>query len=599
MTIKPARPRLALSIGVIGHRPNRLPEAARAGVETRIDALLATLRQAMDAAHARYAGVLSQAPSSLTMISALAEGADRMAARSALRNGLALDVPLPFAIDDYEKDFADAASRAEYRSLLDQAARCLVLPGNYYAARRDYEPVGHAILDHADIIVAVWDGGASGGRGGTTELIERAAAMDLPILHIDAADAEPPRLLWAGLADHPVSGAKLDDIPSAPPAEVLGTLVDNIVRPPIERAEQDKLVRFLDDRWRRLNWRIEMPLTLAMFGLRRFRRTDFLAPAPSVVRREIDAVVPSSPPDSADPNARHFYTVADAYGAADSLATRYAQKFRGASVTTFFFSALAVVVAALALVGQQLFDWEDWPLATLQIALVALVLVNTAIVRRHDWHGRWRESREVAERLRVAIPLWLLGETAEDATGAEPNWPAWYARAHLRALGLWSGSLDRPRLEAVRKALIALVDGQCAYHTGTAALMVRIEHRLLTIGNVLFALTLLLGAVALVIALLGIDLPFSWNYVLVGITAALPALGSATFGIRLIGDFEGAAERSSRTAAHLGAIGQALRGDRPDLAVLRSRANALADAMLGDVSHWRMATETRKLVAPV
>ena len=56
MTIKPARPRLALSIGVIGHRPNRLPEAARAAVETRIDALLATLRQATDAAHARYAG---------------------------------------------------------------------------------------------------------------------------------------------------------------------------------------------------------------------------------------------------------------------------------------------------------------------------------------------------------------------------------------------------------------------------------------------------------------------------------------------------------------------------------------------------------------
>jgi hypothetical protein len=31
--------------------------------------------------------------------------------------------------------------------------------------------------------------------------------------------------------------------------------------------------------------------------------------------------------------------------------------------------------------------------------------------------------------------------------------------------------------------------------------------------------------------------------------------------------------------------------------VLRARAAALADAMLGDVAHWRFATETRNLAA--
>ena len=82
---------------------------------------------------------------------------------------------------------------------------------------------------------------------------------------------------------------------------------------------------------------------------------------------------------------------------------------------------------------------------------------------------------------------------------------------------------------------------------------------------------------------------------LIGVTAGLPVFGTASFAIRAIGDFEGSATRSARMAAALEGLAEGLAADPPDLIVLRARAASLADAMLGDVAHWRFATETRHL----
>lgn len=595
----PVKPTLALSVGVIGHRPNRLPAEGRQAIEDQIDSVLLLLKTTAEAARQRYSPFFDAKPVQLTMISALADGADRMAARSALRNGLSLTSALPFPVADYETDFPEETSRDEYADLLDRSARTLVLPGPQAGEPREYDTVGRIILDNADLILAVWDGGPSGGRGGTTDLVERAAALRLPVIHLDATGQRPPTLLWTELADFPVAGATFDEIPSVPFTDAIGDVIDRMVRPPEEPEERAKLTRFLGERRKRFNWRIEVPVMLALLGLRGVRRTDLLPTSPHTRAESIHSLPDAASPDGVGANAEPLDVIGEAYGAADALAVRYAQVFRGAYVSIFLFSALAVIVAALALVGQQLFDWDTAALAVLQIALVALVLIYTGVGRKRDWHGRWREAREVAERLRAAIPLWLLGETREDAAGAEPTWSGWFVRAHLRSLGLWSGVIDRQRLEAIRTALIALVNDQRDYHKGVVELMTRIEQRLLRLGQVLFALTFLLGAINLVLALVNVDLPFNWYYTLIGITAALPALGSATFGIRLIGDFEGVAQRSARSAASMAAISAALERDPPELVVLRSRAGALTDAMLGDIAHWRMATETRKLVAPV
>ena len=169
----------------------------------------------------------------------------------------------------------------------------------------------------------------------------------------------------------------------------------------------------------------------------------------------------------------------------------------------------------------------------------------------------------------------------------------------MRELGLVAGALDATRLEEVRQALLDVAKSQYAYHTRNAGLMRGIENRIELVGYILFGLALVFAAVNLVVAVTALDLPKNWDYLLMGLTAALPALGAATFGIRLIGDFEGVADRDDRTAAVLFGLLDALGEEKPDLAMLRASARSIDDAMLGDLSHWRITTETRKLVEPV
>ncbi len=110
----PPRAELAFRVGVVGHRPNRLPHE-----KEKLDALRLALRAVLaeaKAALSRYAaGPEAQAhyapsPAILRAVSALAEGSDRMFAEEALDLGYSLCCPLPFAQEEYEKDFVPPAA---------------------------------------------------------------------------------------------------------------------------------------------------------------------------------------------------------------------------------------------------------------------------------------------------------------------------------------------------------------------------------------------------------------------------------------------------------------------------------------------------------
>ena len=197
MTGHPPKPRLALSIGVVGHRLNRMPEQMRSEVMAYIREALKELSQAAETALQRYEGFFGGESPAIVLMSGLAEGADRMAARAAIEQNLALTAVLPFTVDAYEHDFREQSSRAEYRELVSKAHKTLTLCGDRIRKPAAYEAAGLTILDNSDIILAIWDGKTSAGRGGTAQLIEVAAKSDLPIIHIDPTGGHPPHLLWA------------------------------------------------------------------------------------------------------------------------------------------------------------------------------------------------------------------------------------------------------------------------------------------------------------------------------------------------------------------------------------------------------------------
>src|SRR5215467_2324757 len=112
MNVHPPKPVLAVSVGVVGHRPNRLPDAAREKVKAEVSKVLNLVAREMRSAFQRHADVLALEPPSLSLISALAEGTDRMAAETALATVFMLEVALPFPAESYEDDFKTPGSQA-------------------------------------------------------------------------------------------------------------------------------------------------------------------------------------------------------------------------------------------------------------------------------------------------------------------------------------------------------------------------------------------------------------------------------------------------------------------------------------------------------
>jgi hypothetical protein len=120
----------------------------------------------------------------LTVISALAEGSDRLVTqRARALYGARLIVPLPMPLDEYVQDFEQDNSCEEFRILLAQATEIVHLPPapNRLAA---YATVGDYILVQSDILVALWDGQPSLGDGGTANVVAKARQLGHPMVWI-------------------------------------------------------------------------------------------------------------------------------------------------------------------------------------------------------------------------------------------------------------------------------------------------------------------------------------------------------------------------------------------------------------------------------
>lgn len=187
----------AIRAGVTGHRPAGLADADLDLLRDRIRDALATIVEAAPAAP-------------LVVVSPLAEGADRLIAHEAVSAGFRLDCVLPFPRDDYARDFTAAATRSEYYALLESASRIVELRGSRAtpeARDASYMAAGEHVVEHADVIVAIWDGAEARGSGGTGDVVALALARSLPILWISAARPHDIRLIvrdGSRIAERPI-----------------------------------------------------------------------------------------------------------------------------------------------------------------------------------------------------------------------------------------------------------------------------------------------------------------------------------------------------------------------------------------------------------
>jgi len=158
---------LPIAVSITGHR-DLCP-----GDLGRIEALV---REIFEDLRRRYPH------SPLILLSALADGADRLGARVALECSARLIAPLPMPRALYEKDFSED-SRKDFAELLDLADEWFelpLLPGYTEDDVREYGPprdsqyayVGAYLARHSQMIIALWDGVPINLVGGTAFVVE-------------------------------------------------------------------------------------------------------------------------------------------------------------------------------------------------------------------------------------------------------------------------------------------------------------------------------------------------------------------------------------------------------------------------------------------
>ena len=79
------------------------------------------------------------------------------------------------------------------------------------------------------------------------------------------------------------------------------------------------------------------------------------------------------------------------------------------------------------------------------------------------------------------------------------------------------------------------------------------------------------------------------------LSAGLPAIGTAVFGIRVQGDYVGSAVRSEQTARVLEHIAEHLHGEEPSLTRAAELSEQAARAMLTDLDEWRLLNQQHDL----
>ena len=127
--------------------------------------------EAIEFISASVRDLVRKAPPPVVGLSSLAEGADQLFADAVTEAGGHLNVVVPSR--DYERTFASKPARTTYRRLLALASEVHELE---FAEPTEaaFLAAGVYIVDHCELLIAVWDGAVARGRGGTGDIVDYA-----------------------------------------------------------------------------------------------------------------------------------------------------------------------------------------------------------------------------------------------------------------------------------------------------------------------------------------------------------------------------------------------------------------------------------------
>lgn len=565
---------------------------------------------------------VSLTPLKLTAVSCLAEGADQMLAEELhrlLTDGPApgvvpasgrnryIEAILPFAPDEYERDFATADGVASFRRLLElDRGRLFPLSGpvvvpsessvagenERHRRARAFATAGRQVVETCEILIAVWNPERVELAGGTGETARHALECGRVVIWLN------PRQLqqgWRVLRPRPVES------PAAGSTSPSGIDVPaNLVAVPLPQTARELSPSFHQ---------------LAAYNRDSSVSVDELSRSLSIESAEFRTSASGRLPDS-------VITVITGrilphLVKADLLSRRYRELRDAAARLWPILAATAVALMALQILFLPNQYWLGWIELLLLLTCAAFYRVSL----REAWHDKWRNDRRLAEALRSVLYTSLAGDahlssrslcaTEYDEGGAGANPLPFYDPRQT-----WFIGAVKRIVRHERRAMAADIDperdlpgvaeflaeewlrGQARYHRSAAARHHRqarryTHWRVLLVG--LIILTSVVHALGIghehhatgVSPFARIDLWIAWA------TVALPAWAAALHALSTSEDFERLGARSHRMAPLLNALADRMQraGTRSELSAALREAESLLDL---ESHEWAESLSERK-----
>ncbi len=611
---------MAFRIGVTGHRSSRLGADQIARIDAQVQSVLTMAARAAEGARRRYDREYADADPILYFVSALADGADTLAAKRALESGWRLLAPLPFSVETYARDFS-GADRDEFEAMLDAADSIAELDGlrdSPMTEERAYLQAGLVTVDQSDVMIAIWDGEEARGVGGTAMIKEEALNAGKPVIWINAAADKPPVLIKPANVETPFS------------EEIFGEAIDSIIAPPpreeIEHSFAGQATRalfayrtFSDERPHLFNWGSFFQFWEKTFAGKLPTVSLWNATPALEIKRARSSTLAQKLQSSPHDQAVFNDLIIPRFAWADHLAVHYGNLYRSSYFFNYIFAAAAVLFALIDLVASDFEFGSKTIFISIEVTIIVMILGVTIAGKRGRWHEKWIDYRQLAEELRqyrlyfLTLGRGVTEDIAQGEGGAAAGWVDWYFDATRREAGMTSGSFAAPEIRVIAETVLTEeIRPQIAYHDRKAHTLHAMEHRLHHLGEYAFGATLIVCLIYLVLAFnAGKETEFEkWAYgakndikgMVTLLTGFLPSLGAAFFGIRVQGEFGSTAERSHATAAQLKTIASKFEllvdGDKPRLDVLRLRVEEAARAMLMENLDWRLLYISKPLNLP-
>lgn len=176
---------IVLNVGITGHRTTGLTAPLIRSLRPIVYTVFQQLRDATLRIQESEPAFCGSSAAELLLHTALATGADQIAAICARSTGYFVRALLPFEASEYRKDFAFGEELDHFEQALAAADEIIALPGDRTKPEAAYVLVGESLVERADVLIAIWDGEQPRGPGGTGHVVELALQSSVPVIHID------------------------------------------------------------------------------------------------------------------------------------------------------------------------------------------------------------------------------------------------------------------------------------------------------------------------------------------------------------------------------------------------------------------------------